>query len=204
MLNATNIAIAIAVLSLAVSATQFWFTSLRRGQLRMTTSPIIFFGYEYNHAVSKLSAKIILRPLLYSTSAHGKVIESMYVRLLCDGNECTFSFWGYGVPNNPLTVGGLYVGQTGVAAFQHFLLPSHTADYQFEQGSYTIDVFARLVSKTIPLKLARLRVALSADLAAALAQMDGVLFELDPGSQVYRGHRHGRLDVGAESAGPLS
>jgi hypothetical protein len=40
---------------------------------------------------------------------------------------------------------GLFVGQTGVAANHHFVMSVHEPDYEFTAGSYTIEVFVRVV-----------------------------------------------------------
>ncbi len=59
----------------------------------MTKPAIVFFGFE---DVPKTTAKVFLRTLLYSTAVRGQVIERMFVKLLHNGREQVFSFWGYG------------------------------------------------------------------------------------------------------------
>ena len=92
--------VVISIISLSVSAAAFWFTWLRRGRLAMTKPTLIFFGYD---AEPRLSPKVFLRTLLYSTSARGQVIEAMYVKLCHAGSEQIFSFWGYGETKNSHT-----------------------------------------------------------------------------------------------------
>lgn len=74
----------------------------------MTRPNIVFFGFD---DVPKTTAKIFLRTLLYSTAARGQVIEGMFVKLLHEGSEQVFSFWGYGETKQLVPGSGLYVGR---------------------------------------------------------------------------------------------
>ncbi|HVZ17661.1 MAG TPA: hypothetical protein VG897_11120 [Terriglobales bacterium] len=175
----------VSVLSLGISATTMYFAWLRRGRLAMTKPALVFFGYD---TVPKPIPKIFLRTLLYSTSARGKMIESMYAKLNRGSSEQVFSFWGCGETNDISPGSGLYVGQSGVTMNHHFVLSVHHADYEFAPGRYTIHVFAKLAGADTPIELAQFDVALNEELAGALASRNGVLFELDPDTQSYRGH----------------
>lgn len=182
---AVAISIVIALLSLAVSTATLWFTLLRRGRLAMTKPTIVFFGFD---TVPKLTPKIFLRALLYSTSARGKIIEGMYVKVRHADMEQVFSFWGYGEANKLSPGSGLYVGQTGVGANHHFVLSVHEPGYEFKAGTYTIRVFARIVGRTSPVELSMVTLSLTDAQAQALADREGVLFELGPDSAGYVGH----------------
>lgn len=151
----------------------------------MTTPTLVFFGYD---TVPRLTPKVYLRTLLYSTSARGKVIEGMYVKLSRDGQEQVFSFWGYGETNKLSPGSGLYVGQTGVAANHHFVLSMNHPGYAFVAGNYTITVFAQVVGWKSAVELAAIHIRLSEELAAVLAAKNGVLFERSPNDQSYVGH----------------
>jgi len=105
----------ISVVSLLVSVVSFWLTSLKRGRLSMTKPTVVFFGYD---TMPRLTPKVFLRTLLYSTSARGQVVESMYAKLCHARSEQTFGFWGYGETNKLTAGSGLFVGQTGVS-FNH-------------------------------------------------------------------------------------
>jgi hypothetical protein len=187
MTDAIRIAIfgaIISLLSFAVSATTMYFTWLRRGRLAMTTPMLVFFGFD---EVPRRTAKIFLRTLLYSTSAKGKVVEGLFVKLRRGTAEQTFGFWGYST--DKLTHGsGLYVPQTGVVADHHFVQSVHQHMYEFAAGTYAIDVFARLAGKTALRKLAQVEVELTRDQAAALSEGKGVMFELMPEQVQYVGH----------------
>jgi hypothetical protein len=188
MTHAVTIAIAsaiISLLSLSVSAGTMYFAWLRRGRLRMTRPALVFFGFD---PVPKHTAKIFLRTLLYSTAARGQVIEGMYAKLLREGTEQIFGFWGYGEVSNLMPGSGLYVGQAGVTVNHHFVMSVHRPAYEFVAGEYVVEVFARLVGKTLPIRLSRIMLDLEDRHAVALHAGAGVLFELQPESGTYVGH----------------
>jgi hypothetical protein len=125
----------------------------------MTPPILVFFGYD---AVPKVTPKVFLRTLLYSTSARGQIVEGMHVKLLRNGNQQLFSFWGYGETKNLVPGSGLYVGQTGVEANHHFVLSVHQPNYEFVAGTYSILVFAQLAGRSEPIQLAKITVAVPA------------------------------------------
>ena len=133
--------VVISVMSFTVSVAALWFTWLRRGRLSMTKPTLIFFGYDTE---PRLTPKVFLRTLLYSTSARGQVIEAMHVKLCRAGSEQIFSFWGYGETKNITPGSGLFVGPTGVALNHHFVLSVQHPDYQFDAGPYSVLVFGEL------------------------------------------------------------
>ncbi len=179
--------VVISIISLAISSTAFWFTWLRRGRLSMTKPTIVFFGYD---AVPReRTPKIFLRTLLYSTSARGQVVETMYIKLCREGSEQIFSFWGYGETNKLTAGGGLFVGQTGIALNHHFVLSVQHAGYEFVEGEYSIQVFARVAGKSRSLLLDTISITLSKiDSGTYLAGGLGILFELGWDTGKYTGH----------------
>jgi hypothetical protein len=177
--------IAIALVSLAISGTTLWITLLRRGRIAMTKPTIVFFGFD---SVPRITPKVFLRTLLYSTSARGQVIEGMYVKLRQGGDEQLFSFWGYGETNKLTAGGGLYVGQAGVAANHHFVRSPSQPPYEFGAGDYNLRVFARTVGKANPAELAQINLRLTEQQAGMLMQRRGILFERAPDAQEYIGH----------------
>ncbi|WP_175772016.1 hypothetical protein [Paraburkholderia phenazinium] len=188
MTNGTAIAIGstiISLMSLAVSVSTMYFAWLRRGGLRMTTPAVVFFGFD---VVPKCTAKIFLRTLLYSTAAKGQVIEGMYAKLLRDDTEQTFGFWGYGETNVVTPGSGLYVGQTGVTVNHHFVVSVHQPAYEFVTGVYEVEVFARIVGRSVPIRLARITLSVDQEQETILRNRSGVLFELQPDSGTYAGH----------------
>lgn len=182
------ISIPISVMSLAVSVGTFWLAFLRRGRLAMTMPTIVFFGHDL---VPKVTPKIFLRTLLYSTAAQGQVVEGMYVKAIRGGTTRTFSFWGYAETEKLSPGSGLFVSRTGLAANHHFVLSVHEDEYEFEAGDFTIVVYARVVGKQKPLKLSTIDITLTPELASELRRHRGVLFERNLNGQ-YEGHARER------------
>lgn len=133
------LAATLSTLALAVSATTAWLTLFRRGTVRMTHPSVIFFGPDENGA-----PKVYLRTLLFGTSKRGRIVESMYVRLSRNETRQTFNIWVHG--EGKLVRGsGLFVGENGVSAAHHFLVPKDGASFRFTEGTYQIEVFAKLL-----------------------------------------------------------
>lgn len=177
--------VVISVVSFLVSGTALWLTWFRRGRLAMTKPTLIFFGYDTKPL---LEPKVFLRTLLYSTSARGQVVETMYVKLCREGSEQIFSFWGYGETNKLTHGSGLFVGQTGVSYNHHFVLSVQHQEYQFVAGHYSIAVFARVVGSRTPIKLTEISLTVSKDEAAALRGHLGILYEVGSNDDGYVGH----------------
>lgn len=178
------ISIGLAALSFVLSAITLWLTYLRSGSLRMTAPTILFFGYD---TVPQITPKVFLRTLLYSTAAQGHVIESMHLTMHHDGATLLYTFWGYGQAEKLTAGGGLYVSRTGFSANHHFVRSVHDSYFAFTEGEYQIEVWARIVGKKMPKRLAAITLSLSAALATTLARHEGVLFERRPDG-TYEGH----------------
>ena len=178
------VSIPLSVISLAISLGTFWLAVLHRGRLAMTKPTIVFFGYD---TVPKPTPKVFLRTLLYSTATRGQVVEGMYAIVRHGDAERVFSFWGYGETEKLSPGSGLHVSRTGMAVNHHFVLSVHEDAYQFEPGSYEIDVIADVVGRKKPIKLSTIRLDLNANHVAALTRHEGVLFERKIGGD-YEGH----------------
>lgn len=183
-----SISIPISILSLAISLGTFWLAFIDRGRLKMTKPTIVFFGFD---TVPKVTPKVFLRTLLYSTATRGQVVEGMYVKLRHADDERIFSFWGYGETEKLSPGSGLYVSRAGMAANHHFVLSIHELPYQFKPGPYEIDVLANIVGRQEPKTLATIKLKLSEELAAALGRQEGVLFERKISGE-YEGHARER------------
>jgi hypothetical protein len=176
--------LAIAVLSLVVSATVAFMT-LRRGSLFMTQPVQIAFLYE-----NDTNAKIFLRTLLYTTGKRGHVIEGLYLRVKQPDSTRTFAFWAYGEREALTVAGGLKVTDEGVAYNHHFL---KIAGYSyFEEGEHQINVYARMVGKTSPRHLGTFTVVLTQSGATLLHLRRGALFTWNPETQEYDASFDGR------------
>ncbi len=183
--------ISVSAVALLLSGFTFWFLVLRRGKLRMTKPSIVFFGFDFS---PKTTPKIFLRTLLYSNSPRGNVVESMYATITHDNHTETFSFWGDGETSKLTPGSGLFVPQEGVAFNHHFVLSVHKEAYDFTDGQYIVQVFAKLVTERTAHKLYELTLELSTELATALKQDEGVLFELEPDTGNYLGHTNQQSD----------
>jgi hypothetical protein len=136
------IAIVISGTALAVSLITMWVTLFRRGKLKMTQPTTVMFGPDGAHHEG--DPKIYLRALLYSTAKRGYVIENMFVRLSRGEHRQSFPIWVLG--DERLARGsGIFVGEQGVVANHHFLLPPDAEKYAFKAGGYRLEVFARVV-----------------------------------------------------------
>lgn len=137
------ISVTISILALSVSAVTAWLTLFRRGTVKMTQPTTIYFGPDSPRSKA-LSPKVYLRALLFATSKRGRVIESMYVAVSRNETRQNFNIWVYG--NEKLARGsGLFIGETGVEANHHFLIPKDGSTFHFTEGHYRMDVFAKLL-----------------------------------------------------------
>jgi len=183
------VAIAVSVLSLLVSAATAWLTLFRRGAVKMTQPTVIFFGPDKPRSNQDVPLpKVFLRTLLFATSKRGRVIESMHVALSRNESQQNFNIWVYG--NDKLARGsGLFVGETGVEANHHFLVPRDGNSFRFTEGSYRLDVFARLLGDRKQTLLFSQVLEISQELAQSLTKPGaGVYFDWGPDSSRYLPH----------------
>jgi hypothetical protein len=155
----------------------------------MTQPTVIFFGSEAPRTHNEFPLpKVFLRTLLFSTSKRGRIIECMYARLCHNETHQNFNIWVYG--DDKLVRGsGLFVGATGVEANHHFLLPRGNNHYQFDQGNYKLDVFARLLGDTKYSLMFTQTLEISPEVAAALTEPGtGLYFDWGPDSSQYMPH----------------
>ncbi|MEA2878238.1 MAG: hypothetical protein QOF14_3434 [Hyphomicrobiales bacterium] len=139
-------ALVISALALSVSGLTAWLTLFRRGTVSMTQPTVIFFGPGDSHSDSDATSwKVFLRTLLFSTAKRGRIIESAYVRVACEGIQEDFNIWVYGERNELVRGSGLFVGESGVEANHHFLLPPDAAPFPFVAGKHKLSVFVRLL-----------------------------------------------------------
>jgi len=132
------------VLALSVSVITAWLTLIRSGTITMTQPTVIFFGPDSPRSNELALPKVYLRTLLFATSKRGRVIESMYVALSRNETRQNFNIWVYG--DGKLVRGsGLFVGETGVEANHHFLIPRDGSAFCFTEGRYRLEVFAKLL-----------------------------------------------------------
>src|SRR6266446_2273204 len=138
--------ITVSVLALAVSSVTAWLTLFRRGTVKMTQPTVIFFGPDTPRSRDETTLpKVYIRTLLFFTSKRGRVIENMYVALSRNETHQNFNIWVYGEREKLVRGSGLFVGETGVAANHHFLIPREGVSFHFTEGRYRLDVYAHLL-----------------------------------------------------------
>jgi len=117
----------------------------------------------------------------------------MHVAVSRNEKHQNFNIWVYG--NEKLVRGsGLFVGETGVEANHHFLLPRDATSFRFQEGRYRIAVFARLLGDRKQTQLFSQTLDISRDLAASLEEPNaGVYFDWGPDSLSYMSHVEKRV-----------
>lgn len=186
---ADPITLSLAVLALAISATTAWLTLFRRGTIKMTQPTVIFLGPDAPRTNEKGSSpKIFLRCLLFSTSKRGRVIESMHVTLSRNEARQNFNIWVYG--DEKLVRGsGLFVGETGVSANHHFLTLKDGSSFIFSDGTYHLQVFARLLGDQENKLLFAQLLEIKREVSIALEEPGtGLYFDWGPDSSRYLSH----------------
>jgi len=178
----------ISVLALSVSAVTAWLTLFRRCTVKMTQPTVIFFGPDSGPRHEVPLPKVFLRSLLFATSKRGRVIENMFVALSRNESRQNFNIWVYG--NEKLVRGsGLFVGESGVEANHHFLLPRDSSPFRFSEGHYRMDVFAKLLGDGHQILLFSQTLEISRETAALLEKPDaGLYFDWGPDSSRYLQH----------------
>lgn len=182
---ADPVSTAISVLALSVSAATAWLTLFRRGTVKMTQPTVIFFGPDSGRANEPPLPKVFLRALIFATPKRGRVIENMYVALSRNETRQNFNIWVYG--NGKLTRGsGLFVGETGVEANHHFLIPRDGSAFHFTEGRYRMNVFAKLLGDRSQTLLFSQVLEISHESAIHLEDADaGLYFDWGPDSARY-------------------
>jgi hypothetical protein len=181
---ADQVSATISVIALSISAVTAWLTLFRRGTVKMTQPTTIYFGPDSPRS-GKLSPKVYLRSLLFATSKRGRVIESMYVAVSRNETRQNFNIWVYG--DEKLVRGsGLFVGETGVEANHHFLIPKDGSTFHFTEGRYQIDVFAKLLGDRDQTLLFSQTLEIPHKAATLLEKPDaGLYFDWGPDSSRY-------------------
>jgi hypothetical protein len=185
---AEPISLTISIIALALSATTAWLTLFRRGRVRMTQPTVIFFGPDGGTSNRPPRPKVFLRTLLFCSAKRGSVIERVHVKLSRGETRQNFNIWVHG--DEKLVRGsGLFVGETGVAANHHFLLPEDAPTFAFTAGSYSLEVFARILGEKQQRLLFSQTLEITDVVAAALREADaGLYFDWGPDSAKYLSH----------------
>lgn len=160
-----------------------WVTLFRRGALKMTQPTTVMLGPDGPEHEG--DSKVYLRTLLYSTAKRGQVIENMFVKIIRGEQSQNFPIWVLG--DDRLSRGsGIFVGEQGVVANHHFLLPPYTEKYEFKAGEYRLEVFAKLVGQMAAKSLWSDSFVVSDREARKITQRNcAIYFEWGPDSDCY-------------------
>jgi hypothetical protein len=184
------LALVVSVLAFALSGLTAWLTLLRRGTVKMTQPTVIFFGPDGpREARGDTPPKVFLRTLLFSTSKRGRIIENMYVSLSCEDISQDFNVWAYGERNELVRGSGLFIGETGVEANHHFLVPRDTKHFAFIPGTWSINVFAHLLGEKREQLLFSQSLTVSPEEAEMIGEQNaGLYFDWAPDKHQYVTH----------------
>ncbi|MFY9699402.1 MAG: hypothetical protein WAK34_13970 [Rhodoplanes sp.] len=114
-----------------------WLTHFRRGKLLLSQPTIFFFGWDVGE---RTTAKIMFRSVLFCTSKRGLVLENLYLKVRNRSDNFTFSFWGYDDGKGMVRGSGVFVSETGIAAYHHFNPGLDDEDFEFISGEYHVEV----------------------------------------------------------------
>jgi len=138
----STIAIIVSAAALSVSLVTMWITLFRRGSLKMTQPTTVMFGPDGRHHEGdpkKFSASTSIFDSKTRTRNRKYVCKSFTWRTPTElsnlGTRQRETFSGYGI----------FVGDQGVVADHHFLLPPDAERYVFKAGEYRLEVFGRIV-----------------------------------------------------------
>jgi hypothetical protein len=179
--------VAVSALALSVSVLTAWLTLFRRGTVKMTHPTVIFFGPDSSPR-NDHNPKVYLRTLLFCTSKRGRVIESMHVSLARNETRQNFNIWVYG-EERLVRGSGLFVGESGISANHHFLTPPDQNHFQFREGTYRLEVFAKLLGGNAPIKLFSQELTIQSEQGLAIQKPGvGLYFDWGPDSSTYIAH----------------
>lgn len=183
MTDGSITAIIISAAALIISLVTMWVTLFRRGTLKMTQPTTVMLGPD--GPLHEGPPKVYLRSLIYSTAKRGHVIENMFVRLSRGEQRQNFPIWVLG--EDRLSRGsGLFVTEQGIVANHHFLLPPDAGEYVFKSGEYRVEVFARIVGQSEPLRLWSNTLVISESDSHQLAKSNcAIFFDWGPDSNRY-------------------
>jgi len=113
----------------------------------------------------------------------------MHVSLSRNETHQNFSIWVYGEREKLVRGSGLFVGETGVAANHHFLIPKDGSSFRFTEGHYRLEVFAHLLGDPKATRLFIQTLDISHEIASALEEPNtGLYFDWGPDSSRYLPH----------------
>lgn len=183
-MNIEIISLVLSILAIIFTGYTFYFTSLRKGRVKMTKPSVIFLGPDGPESGNK---KVFIRTLLYSTAQKGNYIQNMYLKLTNNRKSKIFNIWVY--DNDGLKRGsGLYISEEGISANHHFLLNNKNDDFKFMEGLNNIEIFVEHINGKES-KIHNSKLFLSTEQTEKLGSSNaGIYFDWDPGTKSYLPH----------------
>ena len=193
---------AISLLSLFISFTTAWLTLVRKGDVKMVRPSIIYIGPDGGNRDIH-APKVYLRFLLFCTAKRGRIIEAMFVSLSRNESKQNFSVWVLG--DDRLSRGsGLFVGDQGLLANHHFLTPRDSNLFAFQEGSYKLKVFARLLGDKRDIELFSQDLDVTSVAAKMISEKKkGLIFDWGPDAGKYLPHIEESLNTAPMKHTPM-
>ena len=95
----------------------------------------------------------------------------------------------------------MFVGEQGATSNHHLLLPEQATDFQWREGTYSLEIYAHLISGSRSVMLRQLDIVLSTAEAGALAGSDhGLFFDWSPELRKYAQHTRPALQPAPDAA----
>ena len=177
------ISLLLSIIALMVSLLTIWLTVLRRGSVRSTHPSIVAFSYDFVDSPLP-QAKVFLRTLLYSTGKRGIVIENLFLRVSEGTRSDEFAYWGYG-DKVPVRGSGIFVPETSVVTYHHFSSLNPDKLFWFTEGTYTLELIARIVGRKRLVSLWTIELTVPA-VATSIRRGTRVFFNSSPEDNSYK------------------
>lgn len=182
------ISLTVSLIAIIFSGITLWITLFKRGKIKMTQPSVIFFGPD-GYKTGGRAPKVYLRTLFFSTSKKGHIIESIFVKLYRGESVQAFNIWVHGETRSLNRGSGLFIGENGMVANHHFLLPKDGTNFEYLAGAYKLELYVKVLGhKTSSLKFTQ-ELNLTEDQSKKIIEEDaGVFFDWSPDYQKYRSH----------------
>ena len=183
------VSLVVAILALVVSFLTLWIAHLKRGTVKLARPSQFYFGADGRKGALDGPPKVFLRALLYTSGRRGLVVEYLWAQVTQRERQQTFNVWVHG--DNELRRGaGLHISDAGVTTGHHFLL-SENEGFAFQSADIELEIFARISSKSDPIRLWHQTVPIGSEQAEALNEGgSGLYFDLSPRRESYIARLH--------------
>ena len=167
----------ISALALGLSGLTAWLTLLRKGELKITQPTPLLLDYE------KGFARVSFYTMIYSSAFRGQIIESMHVIVKQNNIEHQFNNWAYSQDSRAYA-SGCYIKPEGVPQNHQFITSED--NIVFNTGDITIEVYARLPSKTEAHLLKSIKLTIPENQQQSCRTKSlSLMLEWEPNKQIY-------------------